>query len=94
MKSACTKEVPHCIALCGYVTIFFVVNIAGSPFHVHITDQVNPSKVRCYGPGIEPKGVRKGQPGIFTVDATEAGVAPLEVVTNDARGQSGQIQNG
>ena len=59
----------------------------GSPFHVHITDEVNPQKVKCYGPGIEPKGVRRGQPGLFTVDASQAGVAPLEVLTTDAKGE-------
>lgn len=67
--------------------VILFLRLVGSPFRVHITDQVNPQKVRCYGPGIEPKGVRKGQPGIFTVDATEAGNAPLEVATSDPRGQ-------
>ena len=60
---------------------------AGSPFKVHITDQVNPQRVHCYGPGIDPKGVRRGQPALFTVDATQAGIAPLEVVTTDQRGE-------
>jgi filamin len=59
--------------------------IPGSPFHVHITDEVNPQRVTCYGPGIEPKGVRKGQPALFTVDATQAGIAPLEVITTDQK---------
>jgi len=54
---------------------------------VHITDQVNPQRVHCYGPGIDPKGVRKGQPALFTVDATQAGIAPLEVMTTDHRGK-------
>lgn len=54
---------------------------------MHITDQVNPQRVHCYGPGIDPKGVRKGQPALFTVDATQAGIAPLEVMTTDHRGE-------
>lgn len=54
---------------------------------MHITDQVNPQRVHCYGPGIDPKGVRKGQPALFTVDATQAGIAPLEVTTTDHRGE-------
>jgi len=66
-----------------------VVCAAGSPFKVHITDQVNPQRVHCYGPGIDPKGVRKGQPALFTVDATQAGIAPLEVTTTDQRGPFG-----
>ena len=64
----------------------------GSPFHVHITDKVYPQKVRCFGPGLDPKGVRKGQPALFTVDATQAGVAPLDVNTNDQRGFSSQLK--
>ena len=61
-------------------------DVAGSPFHVHITDEVNAQRVHCYGPGIDAKGVRKGQPALFTVDATQAGVAPLDVITTDQRG--------
>jgi len=61
--------------------------IPGSPFHVNVTDQplVNPNAVKCYGPGINPKGVRKGTPALFTVDASKAGEAPLEVVTTDLK---------
>ena len=60
---------------------------AGSPFKVKVVDEVNPNKVKCYGPGIEPQGVRKGQPAMFTVDATTAGYAPLEVTTTDQLGR-------
>ena len=60
---------------------------AGSPFGVHISDEVNPNKVKAYGPGLDPKGVRSGQPAQFTVDATEAGEAPLEVTTTDQLGK-------
>jgi len=67
-------------------------HIPGSPFHVHITDEVNPQKVRCFGPGLDPKGVRKGQPALFTVDATQAGVAPLDVNTTDSKGQKKPAQ--
>ena len=58
----------------------------GSPFSATISDEVNPQKVRCYGPGIDPKGVRKGQPAHFNVDVTEAGQAPLEVAVTDKNG--------
>ncbi len=58
----------------------------GSPFHVRVVDEVNPNKVRVYGPGVEPNGVRKGNPAPFTVDATEAGQAPLECTTTDQLG--------
>lgn len=60
-----------------------VLSVTGSPFHVPIKAPVNPEKVKCYGPGLEPKGVREGAPATFTVDTTEAGEAPLEVTYTD-----------
>lgn len=39
---------------------------------------VDPSKVRCSGPGLG-SGVRVHVPQTFTVDSSKAGVAPLEV---------------
>ena len=59
---------------------------AGSPFKVGISDEIRPEKVRCFGPGIEPEGVRKGQPAKFTVDTTGAGQAPLDVSVTDKAG--------
>lgn len=69
-----------------------VLSLTGSPFKVKVVDEVNPNKVRCYGPGIEPQGVRKGQPAMFTVDATKAGYAPLEVTTTDQLGATRPAQ--
>lgn len=48
---------------------------------------VDAKKVKCYGPGIEPMGVKTGAPATFTVDTTEAGEAPLEVTCTDQRGR-------
>ncbi|XP_053377764.1 filamin-A-like isoform X5 [Mercenaria mercenaria] len=62
-------------------------HITGSPFHVGITDVVNPNKVRCYGPGLDTKEVPAGKPATFTVDATDAGQAPLDVTYTDQLGQ-------
>ena len=62
---------------------FADVDIPGSPFKARIVDPVNAGKVHCYGEGIDPKGVRAGAPTEFTVDAVEAGDAPLEVVISD-----------
>ena len=45
-------------------------------------------QVQCYGAGVEPKGVRAGQPAPFTVDATEAGEALLECSVTDPSGTS------
>ncbi|ELU02480.1 hypothetical protein CAPTEDRAFT_100274 [Capitella teleta] len=67
-------------------------NIPGSPFRVQVVDEVNAAKVKCFGPGIEPQGVRKGQPAMFTVDATKAGFAPLEVTTTDQLGATRPAQ--
>ncbi|KAE8281128.1 Filamin-C [Larimichthys crocea] len=52
--------------------------IPGSPFRVPVRELVDPSKVRCSGPGLG-SGVRAHVPQTFTVDSTKAGVAPLEV---------------
>lgn len=61
--------------------------LEGSPFHVEIVDEIDPSRVRCYGPGVESKGVRKGQPGSFTIDASLAGPGTPEVTATDHRGK-------
>lgn len=51
----------------------------GSPFNIPIRDRIDPNKVRCYGPGLEPNGARAGVPATFTVDASQAGEAPIAV---------------
>ena len=67
---------------------------AGSPFHASVTEEpavpvqeaVSPAaKVRCYGAGVQPSGVHKGQKAVFTVDATSAPVttAPVSVTTTN-----------
>ncbi|CAB1413283.1 unnamed protein product [Pleuronectes platessa] len=52
--------------------------IQGSPFRVPVRELVDPSKVRCSGPGLG-SGVRAQVCQTFTVDCCKAGVAPLEV---------------
>ncbi|KAG7281045.1 hypothetical protein CRUP_016677 [Coryphaenoides rupestris] len=52
--------------------------IPGSPFRVPVRDPVDPSKVKCSGPGLGG-GVRAHVPQNFTVDCTKAGQAPLDV---------------
>ncbi|CAH8555281.1 unnamed protein product [Heterobilharzia americana] len=64
------------------------MNIPGSPFQVPIRDVVDPARVRCYGPGLEPRGARAQQPAHFTVDASQAGDAPIQVATIDRLGRS------
>uniref|UniRef100_M4AQC1 Filamin C n=1 Tax=Xiphophorus maculatus TaxID=8083 RepID=M4AQC1_XIPMA len=52
--------------------------IPGSPFRVPVKDPVDPTKVKCSGPGLGA-GVRAHVPQTFTVDCTQAGQAPLDV---------------
>uniref|UniRef100_A0A3Q3M388 Filamin C, gamma a (actin binding protein 280) n=1 Tax=Labrus bergylta TaxID=56723 RepID=A0A3Q3M388_9LABR len=52
--------------------------IPGSPFRVLVRDPVDPTKVKCSGPGLGT-GVRAHVPQTFKVDCTQAGQAPLEV---------------
>lgn len=52
--------------------------IPGSPFRVPVRDPVDPSKVKCSGPGLGT-GVRAHVPQTFTVDSTQAGQAQLDV---------------
>ena len=63
---------------------------AGSPFHATITEtapteETPAAKVKCYGAGLQPNAVRKGQKAVFTVDATQATVsgAPVNVTTTN-----------
>lgn len=52
--------------------------IPGSPFRVPVRDPVDPSKVKCSGPGLG-SGVRAHVPQTFMVDCSQAGQAPLDV---------------
>ncbi|XP_029017551.1 filamin-C-like isoform X2 [Betta splendens] len=52
--------------------------IPGSAFRVPVRELVDPSKVKCSGPGLG-SGVRAHVPQTFLVDTSKAGVAPLEV---------------
>ena len=65
---------------------------SGSPFKVRVVDEINPQNVRCFGPGLDPKGVRAGQPAPFTVDASTAGDAPLDVTVTDQLGSKRPAQ--
>ncbi|XP_077470388.1 filamin-A isoform X1 [Stigmatopora argus] len=59
--------------------------INGSPFSVPVSDTVDSSKVKCQGPGLGTN-VRANIPQVFTVDATKAGVAPLQVRVQGPKG--------
>ena len=65
----------------------------GSPFHASVTEdqpaaaatESPAAKVKCYGAGLQPSGVRKAQKAVFTVDASHAPLtgAPVNVTTTN-----------
>lgn len=59
---------------------------AGSPFSVPVSDTVDSTKVKCQGPGLS-NNVRANIPQAFTVDASKAGVAPLQVRVQGPKGK-------
>ncbi|KAF1390925.1 hypothetical protein PFLUV_G00063170 [Perca fluviatilis] len=59
--------------------------ITGSPFSVPVSDTVDSTKVKCQGPGLGTN-VRSNIPQAFTVDASKAGVAPLQVRVQGPKG--------
>lgn len=63
-------------------------DIPGSPYMAQILPGTDfyPEKVKVFGPGIE-NGVNPKEKTYFTVDTTEAGDAPLEILIQDALGQ-------
>lgn len=58
---------------------------AGSPFSVPVSDTVDSTKVKCQGPGLGTN-VRANIPQAFTVDASKAGVAPMQVRVQGPKG--------
>ncbi|XP_056278637.1 filamin-A isoform X2 [Pseudoliparis swirei] len=59
--------------------------IKGSPFSVPVSDSVDSTKVKCLGSGLGTN-VRANVPQAFTVDASKAGVAPLQVRVQGPKG--------
>ncbi|XP_041952722.1 filamin-A isoform X1 [Alosa sapidissima] len=59
--------------------------ITGSPFSVPVHDTVDATKVKCQGQGIG-NNVRANIPQVFTVDASKAGVAPVQVRVQGPKG--------
>ncbi|CAL8076764.1 unnamed protein product [Calicophoron daubneyi] len=55
-------------------------NITGSPFSVDVKKKIDPTKVKCYGSGLESEYLRAGAPAEFMIDTRKAGEAPLQVM--------------
>ncbi|CAF0892142.1 unnamed protein product, partial [Didymodactylos carnosus] len=69
-------------------------DIPNSPFMAWIEPPGNfdPTKVKAFGPGIEPSGQIIGKPTEFTVDTHSAGEAPLRVQAIDQEYQPVDVQ--
>ena len=63
-------------------------DIPGSPYMAQILPKTDydPGKVKCYGPGLE-EVVQPNEETFFTIDAREAGKAPLDVLFVDDYGE-------
>ena len=63
-------------------------DIPGSPYMAQILPKTDydPGKVKCYGPGLEDV-VQPNEETYFTIDAREAGKAPLDVLFMDDYGE-------
>ena len=63
-------------------------DIPGSPYMAQIVPKTDydPGKVKCYGPGLE-EVVQPNEETSFTIDAREAGKAPLDVLFMDDYGE-------
>ncbi|XP_028848556.1 filamin-A [Denticeps clupeoides] len=65
--------------------------ITGSPFSVPVYDTVDATKVKCQGQGLG-NNVRANIPQVFSVDASKAGVAPLQVRVQGPKGVVEPVQ--
>ncbi|XP_039626735.1 filamin-B isoform X2 [Polypterus senegalus] len=70
-------------------------DIEDSPFMVQIqpaSNKYNPEKVRAFGPGLEKLGCIVHTPAKFTVDAKNAGKAPLKIYAQNVEGSPVDVQ--
>lgn len=79
------------------ITIRFAdKHIPGSPFKAIVTETVDPSKVKVFGPVIEQGVVRDGVPTAFDVDVSEAGPGKVAVKLSNSQGkalETGRVEN-
>lgn len=62
-------------------------HIPGSRFKVQVEPPTDPSKVKAFGPGLEPQGVRVNEPAKFTVRTKDAGHGDVAVKINGPDGE-------
>lgn len=53
-----------------------------------VRPRLNPSRVRAYGPGLEPAGNQVGAPARFTVETFSAGKGELDIQVINPKGQN------
>ena len=80
----------------SFVVVFspFMTSVQPAVVEAPLTAEESPAaKVKCYGAGLQPSAVHKGQKAMFTVDATQATVtnAPVNVTTTNL--QTGIVMN-
>ncbi|XP_076819806.1 filamin-A-like isoform X4 [Clavelina lepadiformis] len=67
------------------------VAIKDSPFRVSVSEDSYPSKVKVYGPGVEP-GLKAEEPTYFTVDCSKAGNGDISIGIKCAAGVAGPAE--
>lgn len=71
------------------ITIRFAdKHIPGSPFKAIVTELVDASKVKVFGPVVDLGEVRENIPTAFMVDVSEAGPGKVAVKLTDSKGKS------
>lgn len=70
-----------------FLILLFFAPSTGSPFSVPVHDTVDVTKVKCQGQGLG-NNVRANIPQVFSVDASKAGVAPLQVRVQGPKGET------
>eukprot|EP00117_Sycon_ciliatum_P023870 scpid7460/ scgid0352/ Filamin-C; ABP-280-like protein; ABP-L; Actin-binding-like protein; Filamin-2; Gamma-filamin len=66
--------------------------VPDSPFKAEVDPQTDANRVRAYGPGLRPEGVRVGDAGNFKIDTQGAGRGNLEVKVDAPKPRSSKVQ--
>ncbi|KAG1929785.1 filamin-A [Pimephales promelas] len=83
--SCCVEYIPYEPGTYNLNVTYGGQPITGSPFSVPVHDTVDATKVKCQGQGLG-NNVRANIPQVFSVDASKAGVAPLQVRVQGPKG--------
>jgi filamin len=67
-------------------------HIPGSPFTSYIEPATDAAKVHAEGPGLQPTGLKVGDPGDFLIDTTEAGRGNLRVTVDGPKRNAATVK--